>query len=114
MKSRYAVAAVAVAVAALAPLGAAHANGGVSFSISTPDFGIRVGAPFYGPVFAPPPVFVPAPVYAPAPVLVPAPVFVPAPRVIFPQPVVVVPRVVYPRPYWSRYYAPPARVYTPP
>ena len=35
------------AVAAIAPL-AAHANGPVSVSVSTPQFGIRIGAPFFG------------------------------------------------------------------
>jgi hypothetical protein len=110
MKIRLIVAACAVGV--IAPLGAAHANGPVSFSISTPDFGIRVGAPFYGPVFAPAPVYVPAPaypLYAPAPVYLPAPVYVPPPRLIYPRPVVVVPRVVYPRSY-----VPAPRVYAPP
>ncbi len=66
---------------ALAPL-SAQAGGGVSISVSTPEFGFRIGAPFFhgAPVFVPAPVVVAAPVYAPAPVFMPPPpVFVPAP-----------------------------------
>lgn len=74
--------------AALLPVAAANAHG-VSVSVNTPDFGIRIGAPIYRPVpvYAPPPV-----VYAPAPVF-----YTPPPRVIYAPP-----RVVY-RPY--PYYA---------
>lgn len=86
------------AAAVLAPLGAAHASGGVVVSVSTPEFGFRFGAPFYGPQVYAPPAFV-APVFAP-PVVV-----VPPPRVIYRPPVVVAPRVVY-RPV----YVPPPRV----
>lgn len=64
----------AVAAAALLPLAKADAQ--VTIGFSTPDFGIQIGAPLYGP-----------PVYAP--------VFVPPPRVIYPQPVYVAPRPVY-------------------
>lgn len=89
----------AVLAGFLAPLAIAQAHGGVSVSVSTPDFGFRIGAPIYRPA----PVVVAAPVYAPpvygVPVYAPAPVYV-APRVIYappryyyaPRPVVVAPR----------------------
>jgi hypothetical protein len=66
----------------------AHSSSNVSVSVSTPEFGIRIGGPVYAqvPVYAPQPVYVPAPVYAPVPVYAPAPVYV-APRVIYPAPV---------------------------
>ncbi|HQR21228.1 MAG TPA: hypothetical protein PLE54_02155 [Burkholderiaceae bacterium] len=90
--------------AAAAPL-AAHAYTGVSVAVSTPEFGFRIGAPWYGPVYAPPvavpvPVF-PTTVYAPPPVIyAPAPVVMPPPRIVYPAPVFVpAPRVVYPRAY---------------
>lgn len=112
MKKRFLLLA-GLAFAAVAPL-AAHAHGGVSVAISTPEFGFRLGSPFYGPVFAPPAVVVPTPVYAP-PVFVPPPVVyappvvVPAPRIIYRAPVVVAPpRVVYPRGH-----VPPPRVVVP-
>ncbi len=112
MKKRLFVA--ALAIAALAPLGAAHANGGVVVSVSTPQFGFRIGAPVYGPpVYAPvyeppvvvaPPVFMPAPVYGPPVVMFPPPrVIHRAPIVVAPRPVIVVPafaprpRVIHPR-----------------
>ena len=108
-----------LAVAAIAPL-AAQANGPVSVSVSTPQFGIRIGAPIFGPpvvpVYAPLPVYSPPvysppiyapPVYAPPPVVYGPPVYMPRPRYIVPAPVVVAPRVVYPRPYY------PPRVVTP-
>jgi hypothetical protein len=102
-----------LAFAAAAPL-VAHAHGGVSVAISTPEFGFRLGAPFYGPVFAPRAVVVPAPVYVP-PVFMPPPVVyapavvVPAPRIIYRAPVVVMqPRVVHPRGH-----VPPPRVVVP-
>jgi len=89
------------AIAAVAPL-AAQANG-VSVAVSTPQFGIRIGAPVFGPpiapVYAPVPVYAPAPVYEPAPVYAPPVVYVPrvfAPPVYVPAPVVVAPRVFYP------------------
>ena len=107
------------AAAAIAPL-AAQANGPVSVSVSTPQFGIRIGAPFFGPpvvpVYAPFPVYAPPvysppvyapPVYAPPPVVYAPPVYVQRPRYYVPAPVVVAPRVVYPRPYY------PPRVVTP-
>jgi hypothetical protein len=107
-----------LAVAAIAPV-AAQANG-VSVAVSTPQFGIRIGAPVFGPpvipVYAPVPVYAPAPIYAPAPVYAPAPLYAPppvvyvprfvAPRVYVPAPVMVAPRVVYPR----NYYRPPVVV----
>jgi hypothetical protein len=85
-----------LAVAALAPL-AAHAGGGVTVSVSTPEFGFRIGAPLYGaPVFGPVPIYAPAPVFVPRPVFVPQQVIVVPARVIHRAPVVVVPRrVVY-------------------
>jgi len=95
-KTPLAVLAIA-GVAALAPL-AAHAGGGVSVAISTPDFGIRIGAPMFG-VIAP--VVVPAPVVVAAPVVVPAPVVVARPRVVH-APVVVAQPVVVPRHVWTR------------
>ena len=73
--------------AVLVPFSLAHAHSNVAVSVSTPEFGIRIGAPVYHPV----PVYAPGPVYAPAPVYAPPPVYVPAPRVIYPAPVVVVP-----------------------
>lgn len=92
------------AVAALAPVGAAQAGGGVVVSVSTPEFGFRIGAPFYGPpVYAPvyaPPVYGP-PVYE-TPTYSPPVVVVPAPRVIYRPPVVIAPRVVYPPVYVPR------------
>jgi hypothetical protein len=84
MKKRLLVA--TLAIAALTPLGAAHANGGVVVSVSTPQFGFRIGAPFYGP-----PLY--APVYASPPV-----VMAPPPRMFYPAPVVIAPRPVYFRP----------------
>jgi hypothetical protein len=89
--------------ALLAPVVAAQAHANVSVAVSTPQFGIRIGAPVYAPVpvYAPAPVYAPVPVYAPMPVYAPRPVVVP--RVIYPAPVVV-PRVIFPRPV---YVAPP-------
>jgi hypothetical protein len=105
--------AVALAVAALAPLAplTAHAGNGVSISVSTPEFGFRIGAPvFYGA-----PVFVPAPVVVAAPVYAPAPVFVPPPRIIVPAPVVLPPRVIYPAPVVVvPRHRPPRHRYVPP
>ena len=74
----------ALMLAAMAPWSASHANG-VSVRVSTPEFGIRIGAPHF-------PVFQPVPVYRPVPVYQPVPVY-------------------HPRPYR---YAPPAVIYTPP
>jgi hypothetical protein len=85
----------ALAAALIVPFAAARAHSNVSVSVSTPEFGIRIGAPVYRPV----PVVVPAPVYAPAPVYVPPPVYVaPRPVYVAPRPVYVAPRVVYPAP----------------
>ena len=88
MKRKFLLAASlsALVLAALAPWSASKANG-VSVSVSTPEFGIRIGAPPW-----PHRIFQPAPVYRPAPVYAPVPVY-------------------YPRPYR---YAPPAVIYTPP
>lgn len=70
----------ALVLAAMAPWSASQANG-VSVRVNTPEFGIRIGAPY------------PLPVYHPAPVYVPAPVVYPrAPRYIAPP-------VVYGYPY---------------
>jgi hypothetical protein len=97
-----------LAAALLAPFAAAHAYSNVSVSVSTPEFGIRIGGPVYGPVpvYAPAPVYVPVPVYvAPHPVYVaPRPVYI-APRVIHSAPVIVVP---------ARHFGPPARVWVAP
>jgi hypothetical protein len=92
-----------LAIAALTPLGAAHANGGVVVSVSTPQFGFRIGAPFYGPpvyapVYAPAPVVVAPPVIMPPPIYGPPVVMVPPPRVFYPAPVLIAPRSVYYRP----------------
>lgn len=101
--------------ALLAPFAIAHANSNVAVSVSTPEFGIRIGGPVYHPVpvYAPMPVFAPAPFYAPPPVFAPVPVYVSPPRVIHPAPVVVVraPRVVVPA---YRYYGAPAGVWVAP
>jgi hypothetical protein len=88
--------------ALLAPFAVANAHSDVSVSVSTPEFGIRIG----GPVFHPMPVYAPVPVFAPVPVYAPRPVYV-APRVIYPAPVIVVPpryapRHFGPRAYWHR------------
>jgi hypothetical protein len=84
----------------LAPFAMAEAHSNVSVTFSTPDIGIRIGAPMYPamPVYAPPPVYLPAPVYAPVPV------YAPPPRVIYQAPVVVVPaRRAIPAPvYYGR------------
>jgi hypothetical protein len=88
--------------AAMAPL-AAQAYGGVSVSVSTPEFGFHIGGPVYGspayvPVYVPPPPVVYAPVYAP-PVVYARPVIygpVPAPRVIYRRAYLPPPRVVVP------------------
>jgi len=93
-------------LAAVVPF-AAKAEVGVSVAVSTPEFGIRIGAPFYGPrVYAQAPGYVPAPVYSPViyspptVVYVPAPVVIPVRRVAYPAPVIVPPpRVVYSRGY---------------
>lgn len=114
MKKRLFVAALAIAV--LAPLGAAHASGGVVVSVSTPQFGFRIGAPIYGPppVVVAPPVFMPAPVYGPPVVMVPPPrVIHRAPIVVAPRPVVFVPafaprpRVIHHRGGPRHYYGAP-------
>ena len=93
-----------LAAALLAPFAATHAHSSVSVSVSTPEFGIRIG----GPVFHPVPVFAPAPVVVPVvPVYAPRPVVV-APRVIHAAPVIVVPR------HAARHFGPPARVWVTP
>jgi hypothetical protein len=95
---------VGLVFATAAPL-AAHAYGGVTVAVSTPEFGFRIGAPPYRPYYAPAPVYLPTPVYpsvvyAPPPVVyAAAPVLIPAPRLVYPAPVMVAPRVVYPRAY---------------
>lgn len=102
-------------IAATAPLAAQAYGGNVSVTVSTPEFGFRIGAPAYRPYYPPAPVYVPAPmyppvVYAPPPVIyAPAPVVYAAPRVVYPAPVwVASPRVGYPRAY-----LPPPRVVVP-
>jgi len=83
-----AIAAIALTVVATtAPIGAAHAHGGVAVRVDTPEFGIRIGAPFAipGPVWGYGP---PVPVYVPPPVYVPAPVFYGPPHVVIGAPAV--------------------------
>ena len=53
----------ALVLAAMAPWSASQANG-VSVRVSTPEFGIRIGAPHF-PVFQPVPVYQPGAVYQP-------------------------------------------------
>jgi hypothetical protein len=104
-----------LALAAAAPL-AAQAYDGVFIAVSTPEFGIRIGAPMHGPrVYAPVPVFVPTPVYppvvyAPSPVVyAPMPAMIPAVRLAYPVPVFVSRhRVVY-----RHAYVPPPRTVVP-
>lgn len=101
----------ALAAALLTPFAATHAHSNVSVSVSTPEFGIRIG----GPVYRPAPVYVPAPVYAPVPVYAPAPVYGPVPYYAAP-PVHVTPRVVYPAPrviYRAPVIVAPPRYYGP-
>lgn len=71
----------ALVIAAMAPWSASKAHG-VSVRVSTPEFGIRIGALPY-------PAYYPAPIYAPPPVIYRA-----APRYIVPAP------VVYGHPYY--------------
>ena len=55
----------ALVIAAMAPWSASQASG-VSVRVSTPEFGIRIGAPhFPGPVYQPVPVYRPVPVHYP-------------------------------------------------
>jgi hypothetical protein len=80
----------ALTVAALAPFAAAQAQ--VSVSVSTPEFGIRIGTPMPRPVY-PVPVYVP-PVVVATPVYLPPPVYAPPPR--YAPPPVIVRTVVVP------------------
>lgn len=78
----------ALVVAAMAPWSASQAHD-VSLSVSTPEFGFRIGAPapryYGGPRYYPAPVYVPPPVvYQPPPPVV----YAPAPRYYAPPPVV--------------------------
>jgi hypothetical protein len=92
MNKPLAITAVALGLAAAAPIGAALAQP-VSVRIDGPEFGIRIGAPVPH-VYVPAPVVVaPVPVYAPPPVI-----YVPPPRVIAPRP------VFYPAPYYRVRY----------
>ena len=89
----------ALLIAAIAPWSVAQANG-VVVSVSTPEFGFRIGTPFYGPPVYPVPVYVPPPrVYVPAPVYAPAPVYLPPRYIVAPRVIHVPHRVVYQRPY---------------
>jgi hypothetical protein len=95
----------ALTIAALAPLAAAQAQ--VTVSVSTPEFGIRIGTPMPRPVY-PVPVYVPAPpVVVATPVYLPPPVYAPPPR--YAPPPVVVRTVVVPA-YLHYPYAAGARV----
>lgn len=90
MNKPLAITAVALGLAAAAPIGSAFAHP-VSVRIDGPEFGVRIGVP------------VPR-VYLPAPVVV-----APPPRVIYaPPPPVYAPRpIYYPAPYYrTRYDAP--------
>ena len=68
----------AFVIAAMAPWSASQAHG-VSIGVNTPEFGIRIGAPVFPPVYRPVPVYQPVPVYYPPPRLV---VYVPPPRYV--------------------------------
>ncbi|MGH6609511.1 MAG: hypothetical protein ACRECQ_04560 [Burkholderiaceae bacterium] len=72
----------ALMFAAMAPWSAAKANG-VSVRVSTPEFGIRIGAPHR-------PAYYPVPVYGPPPV-----VYAPRPRYVVPPPVIYRPPYYY-------------------
>jgi hypothetical protein len=101
------VATAAVAALALIPAQRAAAQP-VTVTVNTPEFGFRIGAPFYpapvivapAPVYAPPPV-----VYAPPPrVIYPPVVYAPAPRVVYtPRPVYVAPRWIPPGQRWRQH-----------
>ena len=68
----------ALVIAAMAPWSASQANG-VSIRVSTPEFGIRIGAPHFPPVFYP--VHQPRYYgYVPPPVVYTAPRYVVPPR----------------------------------
>lgn len=72
--------ALLLGIAATLGLGSAQARDHVSVSVSTPEFGIRVGTPHR--------YYQPAPVYvAPAPVYYSPPPVYYAPRVVYPAPV---------------------------
>lgn len=76
----------ALLLAAMAPWSASKANS-VSVRVSTPEFGIRIGAPhFPHPVFQPVPVYRPVPVYQPVPVYYPGPYRYGPPAVIYAPP----------------------------
>ncbi|HUL67830.1 MAG TPA: hypothetical protein VLW55_24765 [Burkholderiaceae bacterium] len=98
MKKPLAMIAIALGLAAAAPIGAALAQP-VSVRIDAPEFGIRIGVPV-------PHVYVPAPVVvAPPPVVV-----APAPRVIAPAPVYYPAPYYHPAPYYrARYVSYPHR-----
>ncbi len=97
MMTKLAVIAAAALTAAALPLSAAHAQD-VSVRICTPEFGIRIGPPAYGPAYAPPVMVAPAPV-----VVAPPPVYYPPRYVIAPQPRVIVPAPVVYRPWFGPY-----------
>ncbi|HYM48290.1 MAG TPA: hypothetical protein VES91_07400 [Burkholderiaceae bacterium] len=85
----------ALVLAAMAPWSASRANG-ISVRVNTPEFGIRIGAPYH----RPPPVYYPAPVYHPVPIYHPAPVYGPPPVIYAPPPrYIAPPPVVYGYPY---------------
>jgi hypothetical protein len=83
MKIRIAALASTLAIvgATLLPIDEAAAQD-VTIRVSTPEFGVRIGAPRH---YEPPVVVAPAPVYQPAVVYPPAPrvIYAPAPRVIY-------------------------------
>lgn len=92
---RIVLAGAAALIATIAPFAAAHAQ--VAVSVSTPEFGIRIGAPAPRAFYPPPYAVYPAPVYVPTPVYLP-PVYAPPPRYAAPPVIVrtvVVPAVGY-------------------
>jgi hypothetical protein len=95
---RAAIAAIALSVAAAAPIGAARAQAVVTFGLETPAFGVRIGAPYpVAPVY-------PAQVYVAPPLYAPPVVHLPPPVVYLPPPVAIRPPAIHPV---VHYYGPP-------
>jgi len=89
-------AAVALGFAALAVASAAHAGGGVAWSvgISSPGVAVGVGAPMMAPVYAQPVYVQPAPVWQPTTIYSVPPVQYTQPAVVYPAGALVQPVVV--------------------
>jgi hypothetical protein len=81
----------ALVIAAMAPWSASQANS-VSVRVSTPEFGIRIGAPHF-----------PRPVYQPVPVYPPVPAYYPRPYRYAPPPVVLVGGYRGHGPHWQHW-----------